>query len=1218
MKNGACLLITTCFLLSFTSTPVFQELGMENEIQSNPSQGYAPYSVDEFESINATDQSYVTSMDTLSGQMAGCAVFSGTFSNSNLGATSVQSSGSMDILLFGWSSTSGYWHTTVGGQSNDFCWKVKWIDEHVVGVSGYFESSISFGTEHHVSEGSKDGFFAIFNTTSSQWQSSISLGTSGIEEFRSFIPLSNGTFALVASSNGNVTGTGITGAPTCDEYAPIVTICSLLMYVDSDLNPLSISTLHSTGSVVGYDAIEVGTTGKILLVGQFTKTLHYDGGDIGVQGTSYTDIFIARFSQQGTNDLMSAFGGEGVDEARSIINTATGFVVAGATESSQSSQSRVYKPTLGWQAPLGHGGKDILMLQVSSNGLITDGFTFGTNQSDSVGEHSVDENGHIYMSGYIGATIQHPITNATLGVENERSAYVAIVNMSGGIASHLVDLYASSGSVNSDARANTVSLSTSDEIWIGGRLSPGAQANTFFGQEAKGFDKGGYILRIGSDLDVDDRPLRTDNCPETYNPLQLDYDQDSQGDVCDSDDDNDGISDLVDMTCPLSYPFGFVSTSETDHDGDGCADSTEDADDDNDGYSDIDEADSDCPAGYINWEAGNTTIDRDRDGCHDIEEDLDDDGDGFIDVTEDNCASSTSTVFNSSTWVDFDLDGCHDDEDPDVDNDGINNDIDLCDGSSLAWVSSLTSDYDQDGCEDAVEDNDDDNDGILDIADECTPPEQQSILGTSLFPIWSDYDGDGCHDEEDNDDDNDGVDDLQDRCNQGEVGWTATIFTDRDDDGCRDISEDMDDDDDGVKDVKDQCDQDSGLTSSDLNWSSNQVTDHDQDGCQDNGLANNENGEDIDDDNDGKNDQIDECRLSNLLLPNEDLDGDGCKDQEDQDIDGDGKLNNQDTCPTGKSTLEFDEDNDGCDRDEDIDDDNDGYVDADDYCDPNDPGKHLNQWSESLLRPNPLSPNEDYDGDGCADDSPEDQDDDNDGIVDAEDECGPVELSKKDWTSTLSNDFNQNGCNDKEEDDDDDDDGVKDVKDQCDPDSMDSNEEGWIPNAGQDENKDGCIDALGLSQGDLKMLDDEEEETVQNYIIGGAIFSILLVIIIYGLRRNEISNTQTIQNISPEQRIEPIPEEPVNIDDDTPQPDNSIHFILPSCGAGVADVEIVEWFVEVGDTVNQGDKVLNVLTDKGTFGIESDVAGCVTRITGDRGDLLRVGEVCMKLESNNP
>ena len=80
---------------------------------------------------------------------------------------------------------------------------------------------------------------------------------------------------------------------------------------------------------------------------------------------------------------------------------------------------------------------------------------------------------------------------------------------------------------------------------------------------------------------------------------------------------------------------------------------------------------------------------------------------------------------------------------------------------------------------------------------------------------------------------------------------------------------------------------------------------------------------------------------------------------------------------------------------------------------------------------------------------------------------------------------------------------------------------------------------------------------------------------------------------------------------------NSIQFILPRCGAGVADVEIVEWFVKVGDTVNQGDKVLNVLTDKGTFGIESDVAGCVTEIRRDEGDLLQVGEVCMKLESNN-
>jgi hypothetical protein len=58
----------------------------------------------------------------------------------------------------------------------------------------------------------------------------------------------------------------------------------------------------------------------------------------------------------------------------------------------------------------------------------------------------------------------------------------------------------------------------------------------------------------------------TDNCPSTYNPDQSDADADSVGDICDSDDDNDGISDVVD-NCPT-----VANPNQLDSDGDGLGD----------------------------------------------------------------------------------------------------------------------------------------------------------------------------------------------------------------------------------------------------------------------------------------------------------------------------------------------------------------------------------------------------------------------------------------------------------------------------------------------------------------------------------------------------------------------------------------------------------------------------------------------------------------------
>jgi hypothetical protein len=52
---------------------------------------------------------------------------------------------------------------------------------------------------------------------------------------------------------------------------------------------------------------------------------------------------------------------------------------------------------------------------------------------------------------------------------------------------------------------------------------------------------------LAGDTDQDGIVNASDNCPTTYNPEQINTDGDAQGDACDSDDDNDGISDRLEM-----------------------------------------------------------------------------------------------------------------------------------------------------------------------------------------------------------------------------------------------------------------------------------------------------------------------------------------------------------------------------------------------------------------------------------------------------------------------------------------------------------------------------------------------------------------------------------------------------------------------------------------------------------------------------------------------
>jgi len=76
-----------------------------------------------------------------------------------------------------------------------------------------------------------------------------------------------------------------------------------------------------------------------------------------------------------------------------------------------------------------------------------------------------------------------------------------------------------------------------------------------------------------------------------------------------------------------------------------------------------------------------------------------------------------------------------------------------------------------------------------------------------------------------------------------------------------------------------------------------------------------------------------------------------------------------------------------------------------------------------------------------------------------------------------------------------------------------------------------------------------------------------------------------------------------------------IHSIrLPDVGEGVAEAELVEWSVKVGDTVLEDEIVGAVMTDKAAVEIPTSVAGKVTWLGGEIGDVIAVGAELLRLE----
>ena len=75
-------------------------------------------------------------------------------------------------------------------------------------------------------------------------------------------------------------------------------------------------------------------------------------------------------------------------------------------------------------------------------------------------------------------------------------------------------------------------------------------------------------------------------------------------------------------------------------------------------------------------------------------------------------------------------------------------------------------------------------------------------------------------------------------------------------------------------------------------------------------------------------------------------------------------------------------------------------------------------------------------------------------------------------------------------------------------------------------------------------------------------------------------------------------------------------FKLPDLGEGVAEGEVARWLVDVGQTVEEDEPLLEIQTDKATVEIPSPAAGVVSRILVEEGKLVPVGTPLVRIGSD--
>ncbi|MDV6237029.1 lipoyl domain-containing protein [Leptospira ellisii] len=76
-------------------------------------------------------------------------------------------------------------------------------------------------------------------------------------------------------------------------------------------------------------------------------------------------------------------------------------------------------------------------------------------------------------------------------------------------------------------------------------------------------------------------------------------------------------------------------------------------------------------------------------------------------------------------------------------------------------------------------------------------------------------------------------------------------------------------------------------------------------------------------------------------------------------------------------------------------------------------------------------------------------------------------------------------------------------------------------------------------------------------------------------------------------------------------------LITPDLG-DTDKIELVHWNSKLGDSVQPGQEILELVTDKACFPMESPVYGKLTQIIKEKGSIVRKGEVLGILELLKP
>jgi 2-oxoglutarate dehydrogenase E2 component (dihydrolipoamide succinyltransferase) len=74
------------------------------------------------------------------------------------------------------------------------------------------------------------------------------------------------------------------------------------------------------------------------------------------------------------------------------------------------------------------------------------------------------------------------------------------------------------------------------------------------------------------------------------------------------------------------------------------------------------------------------------------------------------------------------------------------------------------------------------------------------------------------------------------------------------------------------------------------------------------------------------------------------------------------------------------------------------------------------------------------------------------------------------------------------------------------------------------------------------------------------------------------------------------------------------HLKLPKMGESVTEATVTKWLLEVGDTIQLDDSIVEIATDKVDTDVTSEVEGILTEKCFQENEIVKVGETLVIIE----